>query len=85
MKYKTRPIFVEAVVWDESKKTLNAIGAMIASHSGHEDTPDLCMQLRIETVKGTMSVRKGDYIIRNKEHQFYVIRPDLFHSIYEKA
>ena len=85
MKYRKKPVIVEAVQWDESKATLNKIGCKYTSCSGHVDEPDLCRNLRIETLEGTMSVRPGDYIIKIAKGGFYLCEPGIFEKTYEQV
>jgi len=81
-KYIKKPVTIEAWLWDESKKNLASIGCNLMSSEGHTNYPDLCSELRIETLEGTMSVNKGDYIIKGVKGEFYPCRPDIFELTY---
>ena len=83
-KYTTKPITVEAWKWDESKSTLKKISCNVTSSEGHIDYPDWIHHIRIQTIDGSMAVRKGDYIIK-KRGMFYPCSPGFFKSNYQKA
>lgn len=82
-KFRKKPVVIEAWEWDESKATFNEIGCKYMSCSGHTERPDEMTSLRIETLEGTMSVNKGDYIIKGVKGEFYPCKPDIFKATYE--
>jgi hypothetical protein len=84
MKYRKKPVVIEAWLWDETKTTFDEIGCKMMSSSGHEDNPDLMQDLRIETLEGTMRANKGDYIIKGVKGEFYPCKPDIFLMTYDK-
>jgi hypothetical protein len=81
-KYIKKPVAIEAWLWDESKTTFAEIGCKTMSSRGNSNTPDLMCCLRIETLEGTMSVNKGDYIIKGVKGEFYPCKPDIFKLTY---
>lgn len=83
MKYRKKPVIIEAVQWDESLETLKKIGCERVSCSGHRDRPDECTNLRIGTLEGAMSVSRGDYIIKGVKGEFCPCKPDIFEMTYE--
>jgi len=83
-KYRKKIVLVDAWVWDESHKTLQAIGCEMVSWSGHEDRPDECTNLRICTPIGTGSVYPGHYIVKNDDGGFYSYSPERFAEIFEE-
>ena len=85
MKYRKKPVVIEAWLWDESKATFAEIGCNVMSSEGHSSHPDLLRNLRIETLEGTMRVNKGDYIIKGVQGEFYPCKPDIFAQTYEPA
>ena len=85
MKYKKKPVVIEAWLWDESRETFDEIGCKMMSCKGHKDAPDLMADLRIETLEGTMRANKGDYIIKGIQGEFYPCKPDIFEKTYEKV
>ena len=84
-KYRKKPVVIEAWLWDESKETFAEIGCKSMSSEGHSSYPDRLIKLRIETLEGTMSVDKGDYIIKGVQGEFYPCKPDIFAQTYELA
>jgi len=85
MKYRKKPVIIEAWLWDESKETFSKIGCKSMSSEGHSSHPDRLRNLRIETLEGTMTVNKGDYIIKGIKGEFYPCRPDIFKATYEEV
>ena len=85
MKYRKKPVIIEAVQWDESHETLKKIGCGRVSFSGHRDRPDECTNLRIETLEGAMAVSRGDYIIKGVKGEFYPCKADIFEMTYEEV
>lgn len=85
-KFKTKPVFKDAWQWNETKTLLAELiekGMFHSSFSGHQDQPDLCQNLRIVTLEGTMSVSPGDWIIRGLRGEFYPCKADIFADSYE--
>lgn len=84
-KYRKKPVVVEAWEWDESRKTFEEIGCKLMSCSGHKHRPNEMKNLRIKTLEGTMSVQKGDFIIKGVNGEFYPCNPDIFKKTYEEV
>ena len=82
-KYKKKPVVIEAWLWDELHNTLKKIGCGYMAHTGRTDRPGECTSLSIETFEGSMRVRKGDYIIKGIEGEFYPCKPEIFHKTYD--
>jgi hypothetical protein len=85
MKFRKKPVIIDAWQWDESKATLSKTGAKRTSCRGHRDRPDECTDLRIDTLEGSMRVDRGDWIIRGVKGEFYPCKPDIFEATYEAA
>lgn len=86
MKYRKKPVIIEARLWDETKTTLDVLKSMGMDdmrHSGHGDRPNEVKNLGIKTLEGTMNVQKGDFIIRGIKGEFYPCKPDIFAATYE--
>jgi hypothetical protein len=83
--FRKKPVVIKAWVWDESKTTFNKIGCKMMAWDGHASTPDLMLNLRIETLEGSMQVNKGDYIIKGVKGEFYPCKPDIFKLTYDEA
>lgn len=85
MKYKTKPVEIEAILWDETKETLkilNDMGMIATSHESHT-IENYVRKLRIDTLEGSMLANKGDFIIKGLRGEFYPCKPDVFHMKYD--
>lgn len=88
MKYRKKPVVIEAWKWDETettRKMLVAMGMEAGRWSTHQDRPDECRGLTIITLEGRHIVSPGDYIIRGVKGEFYPCKPDIFEMTYEKV
>lgn len=86
-KYKirpTQPFYVEAVRWDESKKTIIEIGCVPTSMYGTRFEPDLCRDLKIKTVNGRNDVLAGWYIAKNPNGTFQIASPSEFNRRFQR-
>ena len=77
MKYRKKPVVIEAVQFDG---TLQSLEAMDIPEVSQELTSDTC---QIETLEGVMTARKGDWIIKGVHGEFYPCKPDIFAATYE--
>lgn len=89
MKFRKKPIEVEAIQWDEKYETFEKLrewGAPV-TWSG----PDLVnnKDLIINTLEDGPSqqvkhyVTNGDYIVRGIQGEFYPCKPDIFEKTYD--
>lgn len=83
--YRKKPVVIQAWKWDETKEMLDEIGCRLMACNGHVDRPNEVTSLRINTLEGSMSVNKGDYIIKGVKGEFYPCRPDIFKMTYEEV
>lgn len=84
MKYRAKPIIIEALEWDGTQACYERIrnfsdgriqwGALVL-HKGHE--------LLAATAKGVMRASVGDFIIKGLRGEFSSCKPDVFHATYE--
>ena len=77
--YRKKPVVIEAVQFDG---TLQSLEAMNLPSVSQELTSDTC---QIETLEGVMTARKGDWIIKGVHGEFYPCKPDIFAATYEPA
>jgi hypothetical protein len=96
MKYRKKPVVIEAVRWtggnvvevmdfvavDDRWKAGIDDGYVGGPGIGH--TPALGT-LDIPTLEGTMSAQAGDWIIRGVKGELYPCKPDIFDATYEVA
>ena len=80
-KFRNKPVVIEAVQWDGTKKTWDEILAMgLTRWRGGEMGSDT---FSIETLEGAHLARKGDWIIKGVKGEFYPCRNDIFQETYE--
>jgi hypothetical protein len=95
MKYKKKPVVIEAVKLDKT----NIREAYLFCHPNEPQTFNGTTQelvlwdeyedivrrdgLKIETLEGVMTAQIGDYIIKGVNGEFYPCKPDIFQKTYE--
>ena len=77
MKYRKKPIEIEAIVFDganfdDCKKFI-----------GKENYDNTLNYPNIKTLEGVMAVMPDDYIIKGVKGEFYPCKPDIFKMTYE--
>lgn len=90
MKYRKKPVVIEAVQFDRSKAEKDVAKyypmvtdmARLTTAEGTEECED---RFFISTLEGNMTVKNGDYIIQGVEGEFYPCKPDIFEKTYEVA
>ena len=88
MKYRKKPVTIEAMQWDGTQAGANTIIAWAAQHpveSGVIAVPNVGQsgRLIVHTIEGTMHASEGDWIIRGVQGEFYPCKPDIFAKTYE--
>lgn len=79
MKYRTKPVEIEAVRW-----TGQNVNEVVDFAQG--GTRKILFQeygMFIETLEGRMKADEGDYIIRGLKGEYYPCKPDIFEMKYE--
>jgi hypothetical protein len=84
-KYKTKPVEIEAIEWDETEETFEILkkNGMDYGHYNSHVEEKYIRNLGIVTLEGTMEAKKGDFIIKGLRGEFYPCKPDVFHMKYE--
>ena len=83
MKFRKKPVVVEATEWDGTNESWHQIMNMGLTKW---TLLDLVMQtFYIETLEGDHLVHKGDWIIKDVHGEFYPCKPDVFVKMYEPA
>jgi hypothetical protein len=77
MKFRKKPVVIEAVRWLGNLPLPEEFGTM--GYLEHENGYDL----EIQTLEGDMLCRQGDWIIRGIKGEFYPCKPDIFEATYE--
>lgn len=80
MKYRNKPVVIEAIQW--TGKNANEI-AKFADGNAIKEVFD--SSFTIHTLEGTMKASVGDYIIKGVNGEFYPCKPDIFEKIYDKV
>lgn len=78
MKYRKKPVEIEAVLWSGfNYEEVCELGDKKVQRSGNN--------LLIYTLEGTMIASLGDYIIKGVSGELYPCKPDIFKLTYEKV
>jgi hypothetical protein len=80
MKYRQKPVVIEARVFDPGADYDAACD--VTRWCGGRATDDGC---EIDTLEGTHLARPGDYVIRGVQGEFYPCKPEIFKKTYEPA
>lgn len=86
MKYRKKPIVIEAVEWLGTMPSFDELAELV-----HENLPtDRRVQwgkdgLSITTLEGVMRAEVGDFIIRGVKGELYPCKLDIFKETYEKV
>jgi hypothetical protein len=93
MKFRKKPVVIEAMQWDGTATAATPILDWTLSHGSTASyrcaDPDRCSEneddhtIAIPTPEGTMSATAGDWIIRGVQGEFYPCKPDIFAATYE--
>ncbi len=81
MKFRKKPVVIDAVLWDGKLSTLAGLGF-------YENTVSqelLSAPLQIQTLEGDMTAQVGDWIIKGVNGELYPCKPDIFHKTYEEV
>lgn len=83
MKYRKKPVEIEAVQWngknfDEIYDFMYGVFKQTIM-----DTSD--NKIIINTLEGDMTASIGDFIIKGVKEEFYPCKPDIFELTYEKV
>ena len=88
MKYRKKPVVVEAIQWDGNGDTFNKIVKFVGDdlwvhEHGKVATIFERYELSINTLEGKMRVSNYDYIVKGVNGEFYPCKPDIFEKTYE--
>lgn len=85
MKYRKRPVVIEAVEFRDSTVGLTELSDLgldpVRVDYAKPERPELI----IETLEGTMRAQVGDYIIRGIAGEFYPCNSKIFVATYESV
>lgn len=78
MKYRKKPVVVEAVQFVDTEESILKLSELeldpVRIDYADLDNPIL----KIETLEGLMIATEGDYIIKGVQGEFYPCKPDIF-------
>lgn len=86
MKYKKKPIIVEAIQLLNDDYSIKECLKFIYNVFITDDdikTVKNDKHIRIQTLEGDMKASFGDYIIKGVNGEFYPCKPDIFEKTYE--
>ena len=90
IKYRKKPVVIEAVKLDNTKESIvEAIKFAFGEYLEQEyadiayDIVNVNGGLYIETLEGTLKADFGDYIIRGVKNEVYPCKSDVFEITYE--
>lgn len=85
MKYRKKPVVVEAVQWtgDNYDEICNFIGKKVRVRKYTDDEKPVT--LIIETLEGDHLASIDDYIIKGVHGEFYPCKSDIFKKTYDKV
>ena len=88
MKFRKKPVVIEAIKWDgtlQTLKLLQSMGMENSSYSADYFRQDGISELKIETLEGLHNADLGDWIIKGVKGEFYPCKPDIFALTYEEV
>jgi hypothetical protein len=92
VKYRKKPVVIEAITFDELVEHGKAQGAPLHdgipwsfTYAGHPITHENDDCYLIPTEEGTMQMRRGDLLITGVRGEIYPCKPDIFEATYERV
>ena len=86
-KYTKKPVTVEAMRFDGSLDAIE-LAERFAGSKLSVPQKKKCIaseEFPIETLEGTMTASKGDFIIKGVRGELYPCKPDIFEATYDEA
>lgn len=88
MKFRKKPVVIEAIQWDG--KNLDEVMTFCNGDASYELMARGASELVIATLEDGESIARhvasvGDFIIKGVAGEFYPCKPDIFEQTYEKA
>ena len=90
MKYRKKPVVIEAITFDELVEHGKQSGAPLHGgmpwsfdYNGHPITHENDDCYLIPTLEGTMNFSRGDMLITGVAGEIYPCKPDIFAATYE--
>lgn len=83
MKYRKKPVVIQAVRWDGNMATVEPLLMGGLGTPGHVEQELTDPSLIIVTLEGRMRADVGDFIIKGVKGELYPCKPDIFEATYE--
>lgn len=86
MKYKKKPVIIEAIQLLNNNSSIEECLKFIYNVFITDDDIETVKNdkhIRIQTLEGDMKASFGDYIIKGVNGEFYPCKPDIFEKTYE--
>ena len=89
MKFRKKPIVIDAVQWngknfDEIMNFMQYFHGNKFNYENAEEQAYKTKQLTIQTDEGLMTASLNDWIVKGVKGEFYPCKPDVFELTYEK-
>ena len=83
MKFRKKPVVIEAVQWTGTDESFELIGDL--AYNGTRHVQWIGDKLEIPTLEGLMTASLNDWIIKGVSGEIYPCKPDIFEMTYEAA
>lgn len=83
MKYRKKPVIIEAVLWDGELATYHKLQDMGMPAQASRSSDNKVYALQIKTLEGFLQASVGDWIIKGIKGEFYPCKPYIFEATYE--
>jgi hypothetical protein len=85
-KYQFKPLTIDAIQWDATNfGEIKTWGAPVLILPGSNDQTLILGKLNDLTIQAITLVAKGDYIIKNVDNNFWLIKGNLFGQLFNKV
>ena len=90
MKYRKKPVVIEAIKWDghNLQEIISFTGLHESARKWSWDEYKQVVEregLKIFTLEGSHMATVGDFIIKGVKGELYPCKPDIFEATYEKV
>ena len=86
MKYRTKPVVINAIQWtgDNLRDCIEFLGSAYGGHNADRSMNGK-NEITVLTLEGKHIASSGDYLIRGVAGECYPCKPDIFEATYEPA
>lgn len=81
MKFRKKPVVIEAVLWNGTQ--VSEVTEWISDALHNDTIMRFGDKVVIKTLEGNMIANPGDYIIKGVKGELYPCKPDIFEQTYE--